>query len=66
MGALEDREKVIDGLRACEWLMQSQDYCMRQGCPYLEHRHNGDCLKVMHEDVLALLKAQEPRRANNG
>ena len=63
---MTDREKVLEGLKACQWLMQSQDYCMRQGCPYLEHRHNGDCLKVMHEDVIDLLKGKEPRRANNG
>lgn len=58
----EKREKVIKGLEACS-LAGTKDDCIGYGCPYLIYNDevSDDCQEQMFDDVLALLKAQEPR-----
>lgn len=54
-----EREKVIKGLECCkEWGMMDFD-CTNTGCPY--EPHELDCVQHLHNDTLAMLKAQEPR-----
>ena len=54
-----DSEKVIKALRNC--VVQNDVGC--QGCPYFEDRKEygyGWCTSVMAQDVLDLMKEQEP------
>lgn len=55
-------EKVIKGLESCS-LAGTKDDCIGYGCPYLIYNDevSDDCQEQMFDDVLALLKAQEPR-----
>ena len=47
-----DREKVINGVEHCINPVSCK------GCPY---RGKGECVRLLMEDALELLKAQEPR-----
>lgn len=49
------RENVIKGLRYCE----PYGYCTEKQCPYYECV---GCLKLLRDNVLELLKAQDPIR----
>lgn len=51
-----DREKVIKGLEHCDFGVSST--CYEKECPYYQS-HN--CADELKNDILALLKEQEPR-----
>ena len=54
------REKVIKGLKCCAYA-QVECFCP-EDCPYHEYdTEDQDCIVVLHNNALALLKAQEPR-----
>ena len=54
---MTDRENVIRGLECCQLDVNK---CL--DCPYLDKRNKvAECGIELHRDVLALLKAQEPR-----
>lgn len=50
---MADREKVIKGLEYCK----HTDGVECPNCPYW---HEDDCVEILHTDILALLKEQEP------
>ena len=51
---MADLEKVKNALERCELY----GYCTDQKCPYLKYTN---CLELLRDDVLSLLKAQEPK-----
>lgn len=54
------REKVIKGLKCCAYA-QVECFCP-EDCPYHEYdTEDQDCIVVLHNNALDLLKAQEPR-----
>lgn len=53
------REKVIKGLKCCAYA-QVECFCP-EDCPYHEYdTEDQDCIVVLHNNALDLLKAQEP------
>lgn len=57
---MADREKVMRGAECCTKDVYDPFSC--EECPYLGHKPTKKgCISVMLEDVIALLKAQEPR-----
>ena len=50
---MTDRKKVIAALSECNPFNQ----CYEERCPYYK---DNNCLESLHEDVLKLLKKQEP------
>ena len=53
---MADREKVIKGLEHCDFGVSST--CYEKECPYYQSH---DCTDELKNDILALLKAQEPK-----
>ena len=57
---MADREKVMRGAECCTKDVYDPFSC--EECPYLGHKPTKKgCISVMLEDVIALLKEQEPR-----
>ena len=57
---MADREKVMRGAECCTKDVYDPFSC--EECPYLGHKPTKKgCISVMLEDVIALLKGQEPR-----
>ena len=53
---MPDREKVINGLELCD--IGSDNKCYETECPYYQ---NG-CTEQLKNDLLGLLKEQEPKK----
>jgi uncharacterized Fe-S cluster-containing protein len=52
---MADREKVINGLEHCDFGVSGA--CYEKECPY----YQSDCTEELKNDILILLKEQEPR-----
>ena len=52
-----DREKVIKGLEHCDF--GASGFCYEKECPYYQSH---DCTDELKNDILALLKEQEPKQ----
>lgn len=58
---MPDRESVIIGLRNCKPSWFTVEKCNNDSCPYNRFGHeNGGCVDHLIDDVLELLKEQEP------
>ena len=57
---MADREKVIKGLETCTMTTRA-NRCLK--CPYAKEERDTTkwCTRGLHRDILALLKAQEPK-----
>ena len=56
-----DKDKVIAGLRCCDLMRPTLQYCTEQQCPYRGRYMRGDCTPQLHEDALNLL-GKKPTR----
>lgn len=54
---MTDREKVIKGLEHCDFGVS--DTCYEKECPYYQSH---DCTDELKNDILVLLKEQEPKK----
>lgn len=54
---MSDREKVIKGIDIC-----LGGFLCSADCPYYPHDTKTVCMKQLRDDVLELLKMQEPRK----
>lgn len=60
---MDKREKALRGLEACELYGQTLQYCLEQGCPYVEERgKTGECVHFLHEDAVEVLKETDAPR----
>lgn len=57
-----DRKKVIEGLKCCKPAWFTVENCVDEHCPYNCYGHNATtgCVDHLIDDVLELLKEQEP------
>ena len=58
-----DRDKIIEGFECCTKWMVDNDINACDNCPY-HHEYNDfdhNCIGMLNNDILALLKEQEPR-----
>lgn len=56
-----DKEKVIAGLRCCDLMRPTLQYCTEKQCPYRGRYMRGDCTPQLHEDALHLLGEESAR-----
>ena len=52
---MNDIEKVIKGLKVCT------SCTCTDLCPYIENGYDGNCIKMLTEDALSVIKTYEPR-----
>lgn len=61
-----DKDKVIAGLRCCDLMRPTLQYCTEQQCPYRGRYMRGDCTPQLHEDALHLLGEESARITLDG
>ena len=58
-----DHDKVIAGLKACDIMYATRQYCMEAQCPYRALWARSECIPALHEDVLRLMEEQGDEKA---